>query len=69
MKVKVVDSGYVATHLSDKTIYRLMVCDDGKNGKPHYSLRIKPLAHVTIEEFENSLDNSDYAFIQVELDE
>lgn len=68
MKITPIDSGYVATHLSDTNIYRISACDDGKNGKKHCSVRIKHLHNLTIEEFENSLDNSDYAFIKVEVD-
>jgi hypothetical protein len=69
MKITPVSPGYVATHLGDKNLYRVSACDDGNYGKSHTSVRIKPVRNLTVEDFNASLDNSNYGFIKVELDE
>lgn len=55
-------------NLSDPSLYRVSICDDGNYGTHHTSVRIKPVARLTIEEFNECSDKPNYGFISVEED-
>lgn len=68
MKITQVDKEFVISHMDSENLYRVMVCDDthGKTGRKHYSARIKPVKNLSIAEFTESIDNSEYGFIKIE---
>lgn len=52
-------------HIADN-LYRITLCNDGKNSKYHLSARIKPVKNMTLEEFAESHDNPEYGFVRIE---
>lgn len=49
-------------------LYRIIVCDDGKYGKPHLSARLKSVKTISVEDLMESLDDPNCAFIKIHLD-
>lgn len=71
MKVVQLTIDEVKNNMNDSDIYRITVCDDthGNSGKRHFSARLKPLKNMSIEEFNESLENEDdFAFIKIYCD-
>ena len=65
MKINQVSIDYVKEHLHDENIYRILICDDGKNGKYHKAVRIKPLLNLTLNDFNESIGSETCGFILI----
>ena len=61
--------GTPVSNINNGGLYRILVCDDGKNGKTHLSARLKAVKAISVEDLMESFDDPNCAFIRIYMDD
>ena len=62
-------TGTPVSNINNDGLYRILVCDDGKNGKTHLSARLKAVKAISVEDLMESFDDPNCAFIRIYMDD